>query len=81
MRTTIELAERHRSFLLATAAERGTRGYSALIQEALDHYISCKDASLNYKQELLRMKGSWSREEANDVRGKIKEVRKNWQTS
>jgi hypothetical protein len=39
MRTTIEVSDRHRIILLSLSAQRGLRGYSGIIQEALDYYI------------------------------------------
>jgi len=80
MRTTIELSERHRGFLITLAAERGSRGYSAVICDALDHYMSCKNTVRDLKAKVLKMKGSWSQAEADDVREKIAEVRAKWLT-
>ena len=40
MRTTIELSDEHRSALHALAARKGLRGYSKVIQEAIDLYIN-----------------------------------------
>jgi hypothetical protein len=39
MRTTIELTDEQRAKLLALAATRGLRGYSALIQEAVERCL------------------------------------------
>lgn len=39
MRTTIELTDDHRAKLLALAARRRLRGFSALIREALERYL------------------------------------------
>jgi hypothetical protein len=63
------------------AARRGLRGYSKLIQEAIDFYIKenvRKGESIKY---LLRMKGTWSEEEAKKVRKRIEEIRRNWKIS
>ena len=40
MRTTVELTNEQRAALLAKAAQRGIRGYSSLVQEALAQYLS-----------------------------------------
>ena len=45
MRTTIELSDAHRARLLALAAERGEKGFSGLIGEALDRYLAEIDAA------------------------------------
>ena len=39
MRTTIELKEEHRALLHAIAARRGWRGYSKVIEEAIEFYL------------------------------------------
>ncbi len=40
MRTTVEISDEHRARLLALAAERGEKGFSKLVQEALDLYLA-----------------------------------------
>jgi metal-responsive CopG/Arc/MetJ family transcriptional regulator len=40
MRTTIELSDEHRAKLMALAAERGVRGFSELVRDAIEHYLS-----------------------------------------
>lgn len=39
MRTTIEITDEHRARLLELAARRGEKGFSGLVQEALDLYL------------------------------------------
>ena len=78
MRTTIELSDEHRSSLHALAARRGLRGYSRLIQEAVDLYVQKVAVQENAPAHLLRMRGTWNREEAEKVRKKLREIRKNW---
>ncbi len=78
MRTTIELSDEHRSSLHALAARRGLRGYSKLIQEAVDLYIQKVTTQDHTSAHLLRMRGTWNKEEAANVRMKLKEIRKNW---
>ena len=45
MRTTIELNDDARSKLLALAARRGDKGFSKIVQEALDRYLHDEDAT------------------------------------
>ena len=78
MRTTIELSDDHRSALHSIAARRGLRGYSKLIQEAIDFYIRQKEKKGDGLKQLLKMRGSWSEEEAKRVRKRLEEVRRNW---
>jgi predicted transcriptional regulator len=79
MRTTIELSDDHRSALHSIAAQRGLRGYSKLIQEAIDFYIKQKEKKGNGLKQVLKMRGTWSKEEAKRVRKRLEEVRRNWE--
>jgi len=78
MRTTIELSDDHRSTLHSLAARRRLRGYSKLIQKAIDFYIKEKVKRGDSNKHLLKMKGTWSEEEAKKFRKRLEEIRKNW---
>ena len=78
MRTTIELTNSHRSSLHSLAARRGLRGYSKLIQEAVDLYIQQLTVKERNVTLLLKMRGTWNRDEANTFSKKLREIRRNW---
>ena len=78
MRTTVELSNDHRSSLHSLAARRGLRGYSKLIQEAVDLYIQEMTAKEGGAKDVLQMRGSWNKEEARKFQKKLKGIRKNW---
>jgi hypothetical protein len=78
MRTTIELSNEHRSALHALAAGRGVRGYSKLIREAVDLFIREAAIKEGGAKRLLRMRGTWNKEEARTFQKKLREIRKNW---
>lgn len=78
MRTTIELSDDHRSALHSLAARRRLRGYSKLIQEAIDFYIKEKIKKGDSHKHLLKMKGTWNEEEAKKFRKRLEEIRRNW---
>ena len=78
MRTTIEISDRHRSILQSLAAQKGLRGYSGIIQEALDYYIELQTKSADAKRDILKMKGSWKAQETKKIRSKLAELRENW---
>jgi len=78
MRTTVELSNDHRSSLHSLAARRGLRGYSKLIQEAVDLYIQEMTAKEGGAKHLLQMRGSWNKEEARKFQKKLRGIRKNW---
>ena len=78
MRTTIEISDKHRRILLSFAAQKGLRGYSQIIQEALDHYIA-HHVQINAKMNnTLKMKGCWKSEDAQETRARLAELRENW---
>lgn len=78
MRTTIEISNKHRGKLLSLAAQRGLRGYSRLIEEALEYYFKHYTKSEEMKKDLLKMKGSWKAEETGKVEKRINDLRQNW---
>jgi hypothetical protein len=78
MRTTIEIADDKLIKLKKLVAERGERGYSGLVDEALERYLS-EDGVPNGREEFAdEFQGLWSDEEAEEVRTRIAESRKHW---
>lgn len=77
MRTTIEIQDHYRSILDSLAVKKGLRGYSAIIEEALDKYLEGLSRDDTLKSQILQMKGSWQRGEISRVREKINNMREN----
>jgi hypothetical protein len=78
MRTTVEItSEQHRA-LSAIAQRRGVRGFSLLVQEALDGYL----ASLNTDEVdlLLGLEGVLNDSDAHAMRSRIEDARTAWRT-
>ncbi len=80
MRTTIDLKEEHRALLHAIAARRGWRGYSRVVEEALEFYLRHHVESEEARRALLARKGAWSAKEAEGIRAAIAELRQRWTT-
>lgn len=79
MRTTVEItSEQHRA-LTAVAQRRGLRGFSELVQEALDSYL--RDLSGDEINFLLGLEGSLREDDEPEVRRRIKEARRAWRAS
>lgn len=84
MRTTIELTDDQRAKLLALAARRRLRGYSALIQEALERYLEEAaeqrqvQAGAKVARAARRIRGSMSETEAERMRRRIDELWRRW---
>ncbi len=80
MRTTIELNEEHRASLYAIAVHRGWRGYSRVVEEAIEFYLKHHAEAEEACRALLGRKGGWSAEEARQTRAAIEELREQWTT-
>ncbi|BBY07257.1 hypothetical protein MNVI_25750 [Mycobacterium noviomagense] len=79
MRTTVEITDEQHRALSAIAQRRGVRGFSVLVQEALDGYL----ASLGTDEVdiLLRLEGAITESEAQEIRSRIDDVRGRWRAS
>ncbi|UQX11633.1 hypothetical protein [Candidatus Mycobacterium methanotrophicum] len=79
MRTTVEITDEQHRALSAIAQRRGVRGFSALVQEALDTYL----ASLNADEVdlLLGLEGTLNDSEAREVQRRINDARARWRAS
>lgn len=78
MRTTIELTPTQRERLLATAARRGEKGFSAIVGEALDRYFDAEAARLERVERALDAIGSISEEAADRMEADTVAVRGTW---
>jgi hypothetical protein len=79
MRTTVELREDQHAALAALASRRGIRGYSAIVQEALDLYL--REHAVERLEEVLQLRGILAEEEAAEVERRIAEARGTWKTA
>jgi hypothetical protein len=79
MRTTVEITDEQHRALSAIAQRRGVRGFSALVQEALDGYL----ANLNADEVdiLLGLEGVLTEPDAQELRSRISDVRTTWRAS
>ncbi len=78
MRTTVEIKDEHRARLLELAARRGEKGFSNLINEALDEHLRRIDANGEARQRALALRGSLSRKDADRLRQAAAELRESW---
>lgn len=79
MRTTIELTPSQHESLTALARRRGMRGFSAIVQEALDAYLA--EVGADEVEALLALEGSISESEADEVLRRIEEAREVWRVA
>jgi hypothetical protein len=78
MRTTVELKPEHRSRLLALAAERGEKGFSSVLAEAVDAYLRIQQATAGRRRRALRLQGTFTTREAEQLRQHARSLRERW---
>lgn len=80
MRTTVEIDDDKLVKLKKLAAERGEKGFSGLINEALGAMFekSAGETEQERREALLALRGAWDEETAEAVRERIAESRKHW---
>jgi metal-responsive CopG/Arc/MetJ family transcriptional regulator len=77
MRTTIEIPDELRAKLLELAARRGLSGYSTIVQEALEHYLSSALGDVRRRRALDAL-GSLSAKDASELRESVLALRQRW---
>jgi len=80
MRTTIEIRDDLRARLLALAAQRGQKGFSKIVEEAVERYLADEERRAERLKEILALRGSLSREDAEEIRAEIRRLRQNWRS-
>lgn len=78
MRTTVEIKPEHRSALLSLASRRGEKGFSSVLEEAIDSYLRHEDEREKRRSILLSLSGAISPREAERLKHAVSELRENW---
>ena len=78
MRTTVEIDDAQRGELLKLAAQRGEKGFSAVVREALDLYIRQQRAKKEAVAQALKLQGSLRDDEADALEASIVQLREKW---
>jgi len=79
MRTTVEIPDHLHETLIRLARRRGLRGFSQLVEEALDAYLA--DLSAEEAALLLSLESSIDDSEELEMRRRIEEARATWRVS
>jgi metal-responsive CopG/Arc/MetJ family transcriptional regulator len=81
MRTTVELTDQQRARLLELAARRGEKGFSRLVQEAVDHYLAAEEERERDARHrvAIGVLGSLGEKEAEELRRTSVRLRENWE--
>jgi metal-responsive CopG/Arc/MetJ family transcriptional regulator len=78
MRTTVELSDGIRARLLELAARRGERGFSALVEEAVERYLEDEERRRRQGERAKSVIGSLSEDEAEDLEVSVRALRERW---
>jgi hypothetical protein len=76
MRTTIEITSEQRARLTEMAARRGEKGFSKLIQRALDAYLKAKVGEDEKRRRAVMLKGVLDARDADRLRAATRQIRK-----
>ena len=78
MRTTVELSDAVRARLLELAARRGERGFSALVEEALERYLEDEERRRSQAEAAKAVIGSLSGQEGDELEASVRTLRERW---
>lgn len=78
MRTTVEITDAQRAGLLDLAARRGEKGFSRLVQEAVDRFLADEHAGKGRVEAALALEGSMTAEVADELTASVARLRSNW---
>jgi metal-responsive CopG/Arc/MetJ family transcriptional regulator len=78
MRTTIEIPDRQRARLLELAAQRGEKGFSRLVQEAVERMLAESDSREVRTKAALAIEGSMGATEADELLASVGSIRSTW---
>ena len=78
MRTTIEMSDAQRAKLLELAAERGEKGFSSLIREAVDQYLASNAARRDRVRAAQAVLGTLGEDEADSLEEIVRANRSAW---
>lgn len=79
MRTTVEISDEQHRALSTLAQRRGLRGFSQLVQEALESYL--RDLGDDEIGVLLDLEGTLDEREEAQLRARVGAARATWRAS
>lgn len=78
MRTTIEITAEQREQLMAIAARRGEKGFSKLVQQALDAFLKVRSRDAERRRRAVMLKGALREPDAERLRDATHRIRESW---
>jgi predicted transcriptional regulator len=79
MRTTVELSDPIYRRLRARAAERGVRGFSPIVEEALREYLE-RDAETPGDDAFAAARGAWGAADVASFKAELRDAWATWPT-
>lgn len=77
MRTTVELSDRTYTRLRAKAAEQGMRGFSAIVEEALERFLE-QGGEDDLASAMAEADGAWSKSDVEEWEQACQEAWASW---
>lgn len=78
MRTTVEITDEQRAKLLELAAKRGEKGFSTLVQEALERYLEDIEEHDRRIRGARSVLGKMDEKSAQELEVVVRALRKTW---
>jgi DNA anti-recombination protein RmuC len=78
MRTTVEIRDDQRAKLLDLAAQRGEKGFSRIVEEALDEYLGARSGRGERVRRALHAIGSLDSDAAERLEENARRIRATW---
>lgn len=78
MRTTVEITNEQRAGLLKLAAQRGEKGFSKLIQEALSRYLGDIEGHQKRIKRAREVLGTLDADSAENLQASVNQLRTLW---
>jgi hypothetical protein len=78
MRTTIEITDRQRAALLELAARSGEKGFSRLVQKAIDQMLAEETSRKERIDRACALAGSFGDKSADALEAAVCKIRGNW---
>jgi hypothetical protein len=75
VRTTVEISDSQRARLLKLAAERGEKGFSRLVGEALERFLAEEGSRKERIQNALALEGTFGKESADAIEASVRRIR------
>lgn len=78
MRTTVEIPDELRAKLLEMAGRQGQKGFSRLVEEAIQRFVDAEAGRDTTRRQALAARGTLAQAEADDLAERTARIRDTW---